>query len=351
MQAQEDIKEFSLQQLKEILAKKNFPPFRASQVFLWIYKKGALSFSAMNNLPLDLRDFLAGSFSVCSSEIKEVLISKDGTRKFAIELKDANVIEAVFIPGPGRNTLCISSQVGCRFGCTFCASSPCAWQRNLSCGEILDQILLAKDSVKNAKISHIVFMGIGEPFDNFESVFKAISIINSPEGFDIGKRRITISTCGIIPGIAKLADMHLPIELSVSLHACDETMRSEIMPINKIYPLRELIPALGKYQKKTNRQITFEYILINGFNTDEACAFKLKKLLHRLDCKLNLINFNPAGRTARKAAQDSEALRFMEALKKAGIRATLRKPRGEDILAACGQLRAKALKTKEAKNE
>lgn len=351
MPADIDIKELSCQQLKDVLAKNNFPPFHAAQISSWIYKKNALSFDSMSDLPLDLRAFLQERFFVCAPKIKEVLTSQDGTCKFAINLSDGNLIEAVFIPGPGRGTLCVSSQVGCRFGCAFCASSSCPWVRNLTCSEILDEILLSRQGSKGTKITHIVFMGIGEPLDNLDNVLKSIRMINASDGFCLGKRRITISTCGIIPGIIRLSQMGLGIELSVSLHACDDAMRSEIMPINNKYPLKDLIPALLKYQEETSRQITFEYILINNFNSAPGCAIKLGNLLRPLDYKLNLISFNAVGQNRFKPAAGPEVLKFLNALKKESIRATLRKPRGGDILAACGQLRAKALKTKDAKNE
>lgn len=343
-----DIKEYSSQELKEVLLAHNFPAFHARQILSWIYKQGSLSFSSMSNIPLRLQDFLKTRFNISSSKIKDTLISKDGTRKFAIELIDSNLIEAVYIPTGERNTLCISSQVGCKFGCSFCASTHCKWVRNLTCAEILDQVLLTRAGVPDAKISHVVFMGIGEPFDNFENVLKAARIINSPEGFCLGKRRITISTCGIIPGIKKLAKEDFPIELSVSLHACDDDARSKIMPVNKVYPLKDLAKALFDYQKNTGRQITFEYVLIKNFNTGKNCAAKLKRLFGALDYKLNLILFNPVEPCGFEPAGQDEITGFQDALKDAFIRSTLRKPRGQDILAACGQLRVKLLNREEA---
>jgi 23S rRNA (adenine2503-C2)-methyltransferase len=335
-----DIKQLSLQELKDILIANNFPEFHATQIFEWIYKRFAVSFSNMTNLPKTLRQFLESRFVVSLSALKHTFISKDGTKKFVVSLYDNSIIETAYIPSQKRNTLCVSSQVGCKFNCSFCASTSCPWVRNLSSGEIVDQVLLVKRDILGVNITHIVFMGIGEPLDNLKNVLAAIKIINSPSGFDIGKRRITISTCGIIPQILKLSKEHLRVELSISLHSPDEIKRSLIMPINKKYPLKELIAALREYQQISDRQITFEYILIKNLNTDKVSALKLKKLLSGLDYKLNLINFNKITGVDLQPATSEEKKAFTSCLKELKIRFTLRKPRGQDILAACGQLRA-----------
>jgi 23S rRNA (adenine2503-C2)-methyltransferase len=343
MSSRTDIKEFSLPDLEAEISQNGFSSFHAKQIFSWIYKKASLDFSSMSNIPLDLRSFLDSHFLACSSTIKDIQKSKDGTIKYAVSLADNNVIETVYIPAENRGTLCLSSQVGCRFGCTFCASASCAWIRNLKSCEILDQILIAKNNFAG-RITHIVFMGIGEPLDNLRNCLRAISIINSPRGFDIGKRRITISTCGIIPGIERLAKGDILLELSVSLHAPDDNRRSLIMPINKKYPLAMLMQSLRRYQQKTDRQITFEYALMKDFNTRSEDVAVLKKILAALDCKLNLILLNPVVGSRSRPATIQDALRFSKVLKRANIRATVRQPRGQDILAACGQLRSTILK-------
>lgn len=346
MDARQDIKELSVNQLRKLLAGNNFRPFHASQILSWIYKRNVVDFSLMSDLSDGLRAFLKNRFFICRAKISQVFSSQDGTKKFAIALDDGKLIETVFIPSESRNTICLSSQVGCRFGCFFCASASSDWVRNLTCGEILEQILLVKPVQCGERISHVVFMGIGEPLDNFDACFKAIDIINASYGFGIGKRRITISTCGIIPAIRRMSNLGLGIELSVSLHASDEQRRSVLMPINKKYPLRELIPSLVQYQKKTLRQVTFEYVLINDFNADLDCVLGLKKLLKALDYKINLIALNVIGNSRFKPATELEIKRFKSALQKEGIRVTLRQARGQDIKAACGQLRINEIKNK-----
>ncbi len=341
MHSRIDILNLSLDELKDILIRHSIPSFHGKQIFSWIYKKSAGDFSTMSDLSAQLRSFLENKFTICSAEIANVFIAKDGTKKFTIRLQDDNIIETVYIPTANRATLCLSSQVGCRFGCTFCASSLAGWVRNLTCAEILGQILLVKRNISEKEITHIVFMGVGEPLDNFDNAEKAMKIINSKDAFNVGKRRITISTCGIIPAIKRLADSNSQFELSVSLHAAEDRQRSLLMPINKKYSLNELMVALRQYQEQTNRQITFEYALIKDFNTDARNAPLLKKLLYQLDYKINLIVLNPVGITKFSPATGYEVKNFQMALQKQGIRATLRRARGQDILAACGQLRIK----------
>ncbi len=338
----QDIKELNLKELESKLLSLGSNKYYAKEVLSWIYQRGAYEFSSMSNLPATLRKALAGEFYILGLELAGLQESIDGTSKFLFELKDKNLVEAVSIPAARRITGCISSQVGCKFACNFCASGIKGFKRNLTKGEILDEVLYLKNNVKNAQLTHIVFMGTGEPLDNYENVLGAIRIINSPLAFNIGARRITISTSGIIPGIEKLQSEDLQVELSVSLHASDDLTRSRLMPVNKKYPLKDLIKCCHEYTAKTNRQVTFEYILIKGLNSDGLSVKKLVTLLKDLRlAKVNLIPANPVPELKIIPPSSGEINYFKESLFKAGINVTLRKERGQDIDAACGQLRLK----------
>lgn len=335
-----DIKELTPQELKDILREWNEPGFRAQQVFSWIYKKGIRDFDQLTDLPLDLRKRLQENFYIFSLKLVKSLKAKDETEKFLFKLKDANFIEAVIIPAERRVTACISSQIGCKFSCRFCASGLLGFRRNLTSGEMVEEALNLKNNAHEKKITHLVFMGIGEPLDNYDNVLRAVRIINSHSGLNIGARRITISTCGIIPAMRRLSDEDLQIELSISLHAADEKTRSQIMPVNRIYPLSDLIPACREYIQKTNRQITFEYVLIKGLNSDLQMAVKLGNILKELGlCKVNLIPSNFVKELGVEPPNKLDILLFRDYLLKAGLNVTSRRPRGEDIEAACGQLR------------
>jgi 23S rRNA (adenine2503-C2)-methyltransferase len=334
-----DIKEISLSELEGILKTMVDQPFHARQIIAWIYKKGVFDFEAMSDLPLDLRERLKENFYISNLKLTKSIKSCDGTEKLLFQLKDGNFIEAVIIPTQRRITGCISTQVGCKFACRFCASGALGFKRNLSTSEIIEQVLYLKSSRNDKKLTHIVFMGIGEPLDNYDNLIKAVRIINSPYTFNIGARRITISTSGVIPALKKLPAEDLQIELSVSLHAADDEIRSRLMPINKIYPLKDLIIACREYAATTNRQITFEYILIKDINSSLQNAIKLGKLLAELECKVNLIPCNPIKELGMQPPEKREILLFKDRLIGSGINVTLRRPRGEDIEAACGQLR------------
>lgn len=338
----QDIKELSLGQLEEKLLSWGNPKYYAKEIFNWIYQKGAYEFDSMSNLPVALRKRLAEEFYILGLKLADLQESGDRTTKFLFELEDGNLVEAVNIPAAKRSTGCISSQVGCKFACNFCASALKGFKRNLTMAEILDEVLYLKNNAQKAELTHIVFMGIGEPMDNYENVLKAIRIINSASAFNIGARRITISTCGIIPGIEKLEKEDLQIELSISLHAADDKTRNQLMPINKKYPLGSLIKSCQEYTAKTNRQITFEYILIKGLNSDELCAKNLVKFLKDVRlAKVNLIPANPVPELKIIPPEISEINFFRDYLFKSGINVTLRRERGQDINAACGQLRLK----------
>ncbi|MCX7661616.1 MAG: 23S rRNA (adenine(2503)-C(2))-methyltransferase RlmN [Candidatus Omnitrophica bacterium] len=333
----QDIKDLNLEELRCILKRRGFSCFHALQIFHWIYKKNIKDFFSMTNLSLDLRRFLNENFYIRVLELKDFRKSLDGTEKSLFQLKDKNFIETVGIPTKRRFTVCVSSQVGCKFKCKFCASGLLGFKRNLNPGEIIEQVLLTREKYH---LTNIVFMGIGEPLDNYENVLRAIRIINAKEALNFGARRITLSTCGIIPGIRRLMKESLQIELSVSLHSPEDKIRTYLMPINKLYPLKELISVCKEYIQKTNRQITFEYVLIKGINSDLQSAEKLSRILKKLRlCKVNLIPVNPVKEYSILPPNKLEILYFRDLLLKNKIFATLRKPRGEDIEASCGQLR------------
>ena len=338
----QDIKELTLQELEDKLEIFGVKKYHAKQIFSWIYKKLALDFAQMSDLPKGLRDKLKDHFFISGLEIARKIKSSDGTKKLLLKLADANFIEAVIIPVNQRLTACVSTQVGCKFACRFCASGMNGFKRNLSCAEILDELLLLEKEVFPERLTNLVFMGTGEPLDNYEEVLKSAKIINSSVGFNMGARRISISTSGIIPGILKLAGEGLQIELSVSLHAADDKLRSELMPVNKKYPLKELIASCKEYSDKTNRQVTFEYILIKGMNSDLKNAQLLVRLLsgYKLS-KVNLIPSNPVSGLGLEPPDKKSTLLFKDYLFKQGVNVTLRRERGQDIDAACGQLRLK----------
>ncbi len=336
-----DIKELSLEELENELASRGFPKYQAGVILNWIYQKGIYEFSQMSNLPSVLRQGLADKFSILNLKLAQLQESSDRTTKFLLELPDKNLVEAVNIPVAKRNTGCVSSQVGCKLACNFCASGLSGFKRNLTCGEILDEVLYLKNNAPGL-LTHIVFMGTGEPLDNYENVLKAVRMINSPVALNIGARRITISTCGIIPGIKRLQQENLQIELSVSLHAAVDKIRSQLLPVNNKYPLADLIKCCREYAAATNRQVTFEYILIKGVNADLKSAQNLVLLLKdfRL-AKVNLIPANPVAELKILPPENAQIVAFKQYLSKAGLTVTCRRERGQDIQAACGQLRLK----------
>jgi 23S rRNA (adenine2503-C2)-methyltransferase len=336
-----DIRDYSLEELEQIFRKWRISVYHARQVFSWIYQKEAASFDEMTDLSLDLRKRFKEQFIFQELKLIKMRESTDGTKKFLFGLEDDNLIESVLIPAEGRNTACLSTQVGCKYACRFCASGLLGFKRNLAVWEILTQLSEINRTKRggSGKVSHVVFMGTGEPLDNYENVLKAIRIINSGEGLNIGARRITISTAGVIPGIERLVNEGLQIELSASLHsACDKT-RNQLMPINRKYPLKELISACRKYALATGRQVTFEYVLIKDINCLSQDAKNLAKLLKGWLSKVNLLIYNPIEDFSFKAPDKSEALAFKQILQNEGIPVTLRRPRGQDIEGACGQLR------------
>lgn len=344
-----DIRDLSLEELSGYFESIGDKAFRGGQVAQWIYQKGAWSFDVMTNLPQPLRERLKHDFQLKPNAIAQKQVSQEGTTKFLFDLHDREKIESVLIPTATRTTACISTQAGCKFGCKFCASGIGGWSRNLTCAEIVTQVLHVKEEALKHKrpLSNIVFMGTGEPLDNFDNLFKAIKIINAQEGIGIGARHITISTVGLVPKIRELAKQNLQIELAISLHGYDNESRNLLMPVNRKYPFDELIEACREHFKQTKRQITFEYILIKDVTCTEKAVQSLKKAFKGIVCKMNLIPYNPVSEFGHKTPSREEMLQFRNRLEESGIHATIRTPRGKDVNAACGQLRhshqAKAL--------
>lgn len=336
-----DIHDLSFEEISACIAGLREPAFRAGQIIRWLYEDGVSSFEAMRNLPASLRQRLQEDFLFDPVVVSRQVASADGTIKFLLELKDQQKVEAVLIPTSGRVTACISTQAGCRFGCKFCASGVGGWVRNLTCAEILNQVLHVRREALRQKrrLSHIVFMGTGEPLDNLDNVLKAIRVINAPQGLGIAARHITLSTAGLIPAFERLASEGMQFELAVSLHGYDDASRNLLMPINRKYPLAQLIGACREYICKTNRQITFEYILIDGLTCSEEAAVKLGRLLKGMLCKLNLIPCNPVSEFGHQPPAKDQIRVFTERLDAAGLHYTLRRARGQDVSAACGQLR------------
>jgi 23S rRNA (adenine2503-C2)-methyltransferase len=336
----QDIAGLYLDELQAILASWAEPKFRAKQILTWVYKKGAQDFSLMSDLAPALRRKLKDNFLIRGLSLRNSLESSDGTKKLLLGLRDGNLIEGVIIPAEGRVTACLSTQVGCKFACRFCASGLTGFKRNLTAAEIVEEALFLNNYSPDTLLTHIVFMGSGEPLDNYDNLMKAIRIINSPYSLNIGARKVTISTCGIIPSIKKLAEENLQVELSVSLHAVTDKIRSVLIPANKKYPLKELLSTCKDYIDKTNRQVTFEYILIKGLNSDLQSARGLSVILKELRlCKVNLIPANPVKELNVEPPGKLDILLFRDYLLKHGATVTFRKTRGQDIEAACGQLR------------
>lgn len=314
------------------------PAFRAKQIFSWIYK-GVTSFDEMNNVPKNLRERLSEIAYIGRIKPIEVQKSKtDGTRKYLFELEDGNRIESVFMKYKYGNSICVSSQAGCRMGCRFCASTRNGLERNLTSGEILSQLMEAELDT-GEKIGHIVVMGTGEPFDNYDNLSKFIRIVNDKQGINLGMRNITVSTCGVVPIIKKFAKDFPQVNLAISLHGTTNGIRGKMMPVNKSYPLEVLISACKEYTNETGRRITFEYTLVNGVNDSNQDADRLCSLLKNMLCHVNLIPLNRVAETGFDTVSREKALIFQEILEKRGIPATVRRELGADIDAACGQLR------------
>lgn len=338
-----NIKDFDLKELKEELEKIGEKSFRAEQIFKWIYQEKVKSFDEMTNLSLELRKKLSENYTLCNFNILRKQESKDGTIKYLFDVLDGNAIETVLMKYHHGYSICVSSQIGCKMGCKFCASTGIIFERSLSSGEILEQIIAVEQDT-GIRISNVVFMGIGEPLDNYDNVVNAIRIINNPKGLNIGARHISVSTSGLVPGIYKLAEENIQCTLSISLHATNNEKRSSMMPVNNAYPIEELIKACKDYIAKTNRRISFEYALAKDNNDNLNDAKELVALLKGMLCHVNLIPINKIENGAYTKSSNENIMKFRDYLNDHGIVATIRRELGSDIDAACGQLRRKNLK-------
>lgn len=339
-----DFKDMTLDELEKFFINIGETKYRALQVYRWMYR-GIINFDDMTDLKKELRLKLKNIAYISNLNIvKKVKSSIDGTCKYLFLLNDKNIVEGVAMKYKFGNTSCISTQVGCNMKCSFCASTIEGKVRNLSAAEMVNQVLIMNHDY--GKISNIVLMGSGEPFDNYSEVMKFIKIINNPYGMGIGIRHLTISTCGVVPKIYEFTDEHLQVNLSISLHASTNELRNKLMPINRVYPLEELIKACKYYINKTNRRITFEYSLIKGVNDSIEMRDKLIKLLKGLLCHVNLIPINFVGELGFIKADNKTIMNFKNGLEKEGITCTVRRELGSDIDAACGQLRRKYLSGK-----
>ena len=338
-----NIKDYNLDELKEEFIKLGEKAYRAEQVFKWIYVDRVSSFDDMTNLSKDLREKLKQEFSMHNFKILQKQESADGTKKYLFDILDGNAIETVLMEYHHGKSICVSTQVGCKMGCKFCASTGLKFVRDLTAGEIVEQILAVQKDV-NDKISNVVFMGIGEPLDNFDNVVNAIAILNNQKGLSIGARHISISTSGLVSKIYELADKNLQCTLSISLHATNNEKRSEMMPVNKKYNIEELIEACKYYIDKTNRRISFEYALAKDNNDNLKDAKDLVKLLKGMLAHVNLIPINKIENGNYTKSSNENIIKFRDYLNSKGIVATIRRELGSDIDAACGQLRKKNLK-------
>ena len=338
-----NIKDYNLEELKKELQSINEKPFRAEQIFRWLYQEKVKSFDEMTNLSLDLREKLKQNYTICNYNILKKQESKDGTIKYLFDVLDGNAIETVLMSYHHGYSICVSSQIGCKMGCKFCASTGINFIRSLTSGEIVEQII-AVEQDQNIRISNVVFMGIGEPLDNYDNVVNAIHIINNPKGLNIGARHISVSTSGLVPKIYQLAEENIQCTLSISLHATNNEKRSAMMPVNNAYPIEELIQACKDYIDKTNRRISFEYALAKDNNDNLDDAKELVKLLKGMLCHVNLIPINKIENGQYSKSTNENIMKFRDYLNDHGIVATIRRELGSDIDAACGQLRRKNLK-------
>ena len=342
----QDLKQFLTDNLE--LDKKN-SSMRANQIWKFFYQKGFSDYKLFSNIPSELKEKLSGQLSIERPVIKKKQISSDGTIKWLIELKDKNLVETVYIPSDTHATLCISSQVGCTLNCKFCHTGIQPLVKNLSSNEILNQILIAKDELddwdEQKKINNIVYMGMGEPFYNYDNIKKSIEVLKDENGLNFSNKKITVSTSGISPNIKKAAD-EIGTYLALSLHASNDEIRNSIMPINKKYNIQDVIDHCNAYAKKNGEKIFIEYVLLKDVNDSEKCAKELSKIMSKFPSKLNLIQFNPWPGVKYLPSTEQQTLKFIEVIKNNGHVVTLRKSRGKDILGACGQLKTESEREK-----
>lgn len=332
--------EWTINDLKNFLMTNGFKSYSGDQIFKWVYEQGVLDPEQMTNISKDLRTFLKENVSFDYLEVSQRQSAEDGTEKFLFKLSDDHVIETVLMKYEYGNSVCVTSQVGCSMGCSFCASGIIAKKRDLSVAELVNQVASIQ-FYTGVKVTHIVVMGTGEPFDNYDNVLNFIRVINYKHGLQIGARHITVSTCGIIPRIHQYSRELIRTNLAVSLHASNDELRSKLMKINKVYPLKELIKAVTEYTEVSGRRVTFEYILLKGVNDSLQHADELSDLIRGINAYVNLIPYNPVDEFGYKKTDQKRAHMFHEQLEKRGINTTLRRELGSDIDAACGQLRLK----------
>ena len=335
----ENIYNLTLNDLQEYFVSIGEKKFKGEQVFDWLYRKKVTSFDEMTNLKKELIEVLKENFTMNTITITKVEKDVD-VSKYLFRLKDGEKIEAVLMDHLYGNSLCISTEVGCNMGCKFCESGRLKKIRNLETHEMVEQILLVEKEC-GIRISHVVVMGIGEPFDNYDNLIKFIEIVNHSKGIALGSRHITVSTCGIVPKIKEFTELPYQVNLAISLHAPNNEIRDMIMPINKAYPLDVLFPVLKDYIKKTNRRVTFEYILLDGINDKEENAIELSNLVKGMNCYINLIPYNETNNISYKRSKKENIIKFYDILKKNNINVTVRREYGSKISAACGQLRSK----------
>lgn len=334
---------YTIDDFKNYLIERGEKPFRSTQLIEWLYRHKIESFDEITNMKKSFIEVLKEEFIIDRLELVTKQESMDGTIKFLFKLNDGNLIETVLMTHEYGYSVCVTTQVGCNMGCQFCASGMKKKLRNLETFEIVLQILMV-EQITNKKVSHVVVMGIGEPFDNYENVIKFLQIINYPLGLEIGARHITVSTCGLIDKIYEYADFPLQVNLAISLHAPNNEIRNSIMNINKAYPIEKLIEAISYYISKTNRRVTIEYILLKDINDSYQCANQLADLLHGLNVYINLIPYNEVKEKPFKRSTQEAMHAFYDQLKKRSLNVTLRREQGSDIDAACGQLRSKHIK-------
>ena len=339
----ESIYGYSEEMLKNYMVNMGEKPFRSSQIMEWLYRKKVTSFDEMTNISKKFIEKLKEDFTLDRLECVTRQDSYDGTKKFLFRLSDGNLIETVLMDHEYGYSVCVTSEVGCNMSCAFCASGMKKKKRNLTAAEMVLQILMVS-ILTGFRVSHVVVMGIGEPFDNYENVTTFLNIINNAKGLEIGSRHITVSTCGVVPKIYEFANFPLQVNLAVSLHAPTNEIRDQIMPINKAYPLEVLMSAIKEYIRITDRRVTFEYIMLKGLNDTQKCANDLCDLVHGMNCYINLIPYNEVKEKPFKRSEKSDMRQFFDILKKRHINVQLRKEQGSDIDAACGQLRSNQMK-------
>ncbi len=329
----------TLEEIEAYFLKQNDKKFHAGQLFEWLYQKRIHSWDEVTNIKKEMMAEIKKDFSLSTLQLMTKEEDQD-VNKYLFRLEDGEMIEAVLMRHDYGNSICVSSQVGCNMGCAFCESGRRKKVRNLTTGEMVEQILLVEENLKE-RISHVVVMGIGEPFDNYDNLIAFIKIINHPKGLQIGSRHITVSTCGVVPKIKEFMNFPYQVNLAISLHAPNDALRKRLMPIAKVYPLKELMQALEEYEAKTNRRLTFEYILLEGVNDTEECAKELVGLLKGINGYVNLIPYNETEHIEFKRSKQLQIMKFYDILKKNHIGVTIRKEFGTKISAACGQLRSK----------